>query len=430
MNFPVTNSAELEGKLEGGKMQARFRFAAAVVAILLAVSTVPALAQDTAKSKLEVHGFLTQAYATGSLVEGRFPNPDGSPAGPTFSEQAIGIPEDGTFDYRNMAIQFRYAMSDKDVMVMQLSSRSLGDSPITAAEDDIELDWAFYERKLADSTSIKVGRVQIPYGIFNEIRDVGTILPFFRPAYNIYQEGSFTSETVDGLNLSHSFAADSDWSVDADIYFGQWELAEVDQFSGESKVARAKDSYGLQLWLNTPVSGLRAGVAYQHREVFDGILRLPDDPSIYDDFLYSLDGSFDKWVFRSEFRTFSTEPDIIPILLATDFEVRIDAFYAQLGWHPTTALRFYGQFETTDIWQNASSFTTAHSLKQREDISVAVNYLFSANIVLKAEYHQVEETDQSFIPVFGPTPGPPKLQPIFAPLENGDYTIISLSASF
>ena len=65
-------------------MQARFRFAAAVVAILLAVPTIPALAQDPAKSKLEVHGFLTQAYATGSLVEGRFPNPDGSPAGPFF----------------------------------------------------------------------------------------------------------------------------------------------------------------------------------------------------------------------------------------------------------------------------------------------------------------------------------------------------------
>lgn len=406
-----------------------YRVAAAVLAAAMAIGlAVPALAQDEKKSKLEVHGFLTQAYATGSFVEGRFPNPDGSPAGPTQNEQSLGVPEDGTFDYRTMAIQFRYAISDNDVMIVQLSSRSLGDSPITAAEDDVELDWAFYERKLTDSTSLKVGRVQIPNGIFNEIRDVGTILPFFRPAFSVYQEGSFTTETVDGLNLSHTFAADSDWSVDADVYVGEWELAEIDLFSGDAFNAEAKDSYGTQLWLNTPVSGLRFGAAYQYREVFGGSLRRPGEPTKYDDYLISIDGAFEKFVIRAEYRNFKTAPQAVDVLLAPDFVVEVEPYYVQLGWHPNDRLRFYVQYEHTDIWQNASSFTRAHSLTFREDMGIAFNYVFSPNVVLKAEYHEVEETDQAFVPVF--TPGGVLLDPIFADLDGGDYTIISLSASF
>jgi hypothetical protein len=411
-----------------------FRSAAKVAAVSLFCGLCwglagAAMAQDgDHKSKLEVHGFLTQAYATGSFLEGRFPNPDGSPAGPTQSEIALGIPEDGTFDYRNMAVQFRYAISDKDVMIVQLSSRSLGDSLITKAEDDVELDWAFYERKLGDSTSIKVGRVQIPYGIFNEVRDVGTILPLFRPPFNVYQEGSFTSETVDGGSLSHAFMANSDWSVDADVYFGQWDLVEIDLFTGTALTAKAKDSYGLQLWLNTPISGLRFGGAFQHREVSEGSLRAPGKSSEFTDYLLSVDAPFEKWVFRAEYRNFSTKPEEIPVLLAPDFELEVDTYYVQVGWHPTDHLRFYVQYEDTDLWQSASSFTRSHSLDFRKDSAIAFNYVFSPNVVLKAEYHEVEETDQTFIPVFGPTGV--KLDPLFADLDGGNYTIIALSASF
>lgn len=399
-------------------------------ALMLVALAVPSFAEESVerKSKLEVHGFLTQAWATGSFLNGRFPNPDGSPAGPTQSEISLGIPDDGTFDYRNMAIQFRYAISEKDVMIVQLSSRSLGDSPITAAEDDIELDWAFYERRLTDNTSVKVGRVQIPYGIFNEVRDVGTILPFFRPAYIIYLEGSFTSETVDGINLSHTFAADSDWSLDTDFYFGQWDLVELDLFTGTAVTAKSKDSYGLQLWLNTPVSGLRFGTAFQHREVYEGTLRLPGDPTDFDDYLISMDGVFDKFVIRSEYRQFETDPDTIPVLLSTDFSTKVTSYYVQVGWHPTAALRLYAQFETSDAAASSSSFTNDYSVLFREDIGVALNYVFTPNLVLKAEYHEVKETDQGFLPVFGPTGL--KLRPIFADLDGGDYSIISLSASF
>src|SRR5205085_12405810 len=109
------------------------------------------------------------------------------------------------------------------------------------------------------STGLKVGKVQIPLGIYNEVRDVGTVLPFYRPSFNFYGEGAFTSETVDGIVVSHNFFNDSAWSVDADAYFGGWDLIETDFASNVSSRARVENTVGTQIWLNTPINGLRLG---------------------------------------------------------------------------------------------------------------------------------------------------------------------------
>lgn len=382
------------------------------------------------KSKLQVHGFLTQAWATGSNLTGGFPNPDGSPAGLTIDELSLGIPEDGTTSYRNMAIQFRYEISDKDIMLVQLSSRALGNSPTTDTEDEVELDWAFYERRLADNTSLKVGRVQIPHGIFNEIRDVGTILPFYRPAFNVYQEGANTSETVDGLALSHTFAPASDWSVDATLYFGEWELVEINPSTFAATESNANDAYGTQLWLNTPIYGLRFGAAFQHYGVTGGDpgLRPPGNETVFDDWLFSVDAAFDKWVFRTEYRSVANDPDVFPIFGVDDFEVIFDFFYAQVGWHVSPKVRLYAQYEQSDLTADSRIFTSKHDHTTREDLGFAFNYVFSSNLVLKAEYHDVSGRQKSFMPAF--TPAGFRLQPIFRDLDGGDYTIISLSASF
>ena len=98
---------------------------------------MPASAQGSSDSggplsKLSVHGFLSQAYATANLSESTAP----FVITPTLDELSLGIPDGGTSAYRTMAIQFRYDISTKDVMIVQFSSRALGDSPILEVEDE------------------------------------------------------------------------------------------------------------------------------------------------------------------------------------------------------------------------------------------------------------------------------------------------------
>ncbi len=48
---------------------------------------------------------------------------------------------------------------------------------------------------------------------------------------------------------------------------------------------------------------------------------------------------------------------------------------------------------------------------------------------MKAEYHEVEEEQVTFAPVFIP-PATVKFAPILVPADDGNYWIIALSASF
>ena len=76
---------------------------------------------------MSVHGFLTQAFAIS----------DGN--------QILGIDKDGTTDYRNLALQFRYDMNDQSNVVIQFEHRRMGESPVLKLQQDVELDWGFFE---------------------------------------------------------------------------------------------------------------------------------------------------------------------------------------------------------------------------------------------------------------------------------------------
>lgn len=385
-------------------------------------------------SKLEVHGFLTQAWATTDFVGGRFPGPGGVDPGPTFDELALGISEDGTFDYRTMALQFRYQISPKDIMVVQLSSRSLGDSLINDVEEEIELDWAFYERRLTDNTSLKVGRVQIPLGIFNEFRDVGTILPFYRPSFVFYREGTFTSETVDGVLLSHVFNPESDWSIEADVYVGEWDYFEFSPFDSALTIAE-NEGYGAQIWLNTPIPGLRFGAGGHIRETSggaEGVTRAPGTKNDFDDIYFSIEAALSRFVFRAEYREFTGDPAPSPLFLGQDLRATFPFYYAQVGYHFNDKFRVYLQHEVEDGKNSSPALTRDFDVVFREDTGIAFNYIFNPNLVLKAEYHEVGGEDLTFLPIFGPEgpPVPRALDPLIKDLEDGNYAIVSLSVSF
>lgn len=391
------------------------------VLLICLVAAPPSFAEDLSE-KFQFHGFMTQAYAQSSYTDG----------GPTPNEVIVGIPEDGTTDYRFLALQFRYEISEQDLLVVQLSSRSLGDSPINKIEDDIELDWAFYQRRLTDNTSIKVGRVQIPLGIFNEIRDVGTILPFYRPPYIFYREGSFTSETVDGILLHHSFFGETDWPLDLDVFYGEYELVEQAVFVPDDPpaIAVAKDARGIQLWLNTPYSGLRIGIGGQKRDVSggqEGIFRPIGGETEFEDWYVSAELPGQRYIARIEHRALTGKLNSPLFGFSSKAVDRVTWF--QLGYYFTEKIHAFAQWEQSEVTQTSAAFTRAAVQDVRTDTGVSVNYRFSSNVVLKGEYHWVEEEALGFIPTPFPD-GSFLLDPIVTPFKNGNYSILSLAVSF
>ena len=366
----------------------------------------------------QLHGYLTTAYSDY--------DPDTSAPFRSSDEIVLGLDEDGTFDYRTAALQLRYDPNPKNTFVVQLSHRRLGESPIKDAEDDVELDWLFYEYKFGDHTSIKIGRVPVPLGIFNEYRDVGTLLPFFRPSFNFYREGSFVSETVDGVVVHHRFGGASDWSLDADGYYGEWDLLESGSATNAALFeAQVSNAIGVQLWLNTPVDGLRFGLGGQTYDVSEESgFNLQE--ANWDSWYVSVDGSFEDFSARFEYKSLEFPVDNSA---SPDGEATTDNYYFQLGWLPVEKLGLYVQQEYGGVEQTSAIFLNPLDFNQREDLGFAVNYSFLPGVVLKGEYHE-----QKFDLVTGavlsfPPGGGFKVDVQFTEFKS-EYFIFSLSLSF
>jgi hypothetical protein len=316
---------------------------------LLAEEELPADG-EAAGPRITFHGFLTQAYAQS----------DG--------HQFFGISEDGTADYRTAALQIRADLSSADTFVVQLSHERFGASRIQEIKEDIELDWLFYEHRFGYS-AVKVGRVQIPFGIYNEVRDVGTLLPFYRPSHNFYGETVYSAETVDGIVLSRSFPLGKAWSLDADVYYGDCAIIERD-FTGGYINTPVSDTIGAELWLETPVSGLRVGAGALRFDIASPVLG-EQRPSLIH---VSVAGEFDRFAIHAEIK-----------------EIDLDSVgesvlgYVHLGVNLTGKLTVHAQ-------QDFAYFQAAGAPRNKadDDRILGINYALNPALVLKAEHHWSE----------------------------------------
>ena len=354
-----------------------------------AALAAPLLADEPLGDRLSIHGYLTQAYADVS------------------GDPLLGIPEDGTTDYRTAALQLRYAVTDKDNFVIQLSHERFGESPFAGIKDDVEIDWVFYERRFSDATSLRVGKVQIPLGIYNEIRDVGTLLPLYRPPFNFYGEGAFTSETVDGFVLSHAFNGGGPWSLDADLYYGGWDIIEVEPASTRVSEGRVSDQIGVQLWASMPLPGLRVGGGITRFDLRDELLSGGRGKETVREWNLGVDGSFERFLVRAEYLWVDFPPG--------DYQ----AWYVQLGCRWGEHLLVVAQGDYSRLAFSLAPLPVAFDDRFQEDLALAASWSFRSSLVAKLEAHRAEGY-RFDVPV----------NLFFEPAREGRYYILSLSTSF
>jgi hypothetical protein len=332
-------------------------------------------------SKVTFHGYLSQAYAKS----------DGN--------QILGIPKAGTLDYDTAALQVRADMTAADSFAVKFRHERNGLSPAQKTVPDVALDWVFYEHQFGDS-AVRVGRVKVPLGIYNEVRDVGTILPFYRPARDFYGQGAYSTETVDGALVSHRFRLGSGWDLNGDVYYGNWNL--FDSHQNEVKVSK---SLGTQFFLETPVSGLRFGLGALR---FDASAN-PTTPAAYwHDVHGSVQATFGRVEGEVEYQDETAE------LLSGKTLYGIKSGYARVGVHLTDKLMANGQYERFQLAIAALKKPTDYD----KDEILGLSYRYRSDVVLKAEYHW---NTGYFLDT------PPS---ILGPVAKTQYGLLSLSASF
>jgi hypothetical protein len=329
-------------------------------------------------SKVSMHGYVSQAYAVSE------------------DHPIFGIPTDGTTDYRDLALQFRYDQNRKNAFVVQFRHERFGERTI---DDDVELDWAFYQRNFSDRLSLKAGRIPLPLGIFNEAQGAATTSPFFRPPHEFYDR-HYTSKTVEGVLTSASLGRAGGWSFDIDAYFGQWVL---DQWEHEER-ADAKNAWGGQVWVNTPVQGVRIG---------GGAYRCEVEPTAgyarnYDYFALhgSIDADFDRWRVATEVFTGNL----------SDYG-RYRTWYGQVGFDVTEKLSVHARGTVARF----EAPINGHDVRARisDDIGLSVNYALQPSLLFKVEGHTNEGLLRDDMP-----------RNLYAEPSRTRYWIASVVASF
>ena len=359
------------------------------VLCLLTAFPVFAAGGEDWTDRLTISGYFTQAFAVSDGL------------------QILGITDEVTGDYRTGALQFRYEISDKDLFVLQLDHESLGDSSAQPFRDDLGVDWFFYQRDLGPTTTISLGRVPLPIGIYNEIKDVGTLLPFFRAATGIYGDGTWTAESVDGFVLKHEFAGSSDWSLEASLYYGNWERIEDDTSIQAVAVADVNNAVGVQFWLNTPISGLRFGFGANRYDVNNSLFQPPGVTDTNEDMYFSLDADFGKFALRSEY-----------------FDDQYTGGYwkawnTELFFRPTDSLTFIAGYDKGDL-KFTVPFFAVFDENWSTDLVLGANYAVRPDLVLKLEYHWHEGYD-----IEGQN-----VDSFFSPQLEVEYAIASVSVHF
>lgn len=321
---------------------------------VLGLLPVAALGQQAPEwlSRLSIHGYISQAYAVSE------------------DHQIAGIPTGGTTDYRDLALQFRYDQDRKNAFVLQLRQERLGDSP-RQREDDVELDWAFYQRNVSDRLTLKAGRIPLPLGIFNEAGGPATTSPFFRPPSEFY-ERRYTSKTLEGALGSLSLGEPGGWSFDVDGYVGQWKV----DYGDEGEQSDARNAWGGQVWANTPLPGVRAGAGMYRCDV-----QPPD--GVTADYLMlhaSIEADLDRWRLASEYMSGNL-----------DQWGRYRAWYAQAGYEVTPRISVHVRGALARITTPTAGYDTTATLS--EDLALSVNYAIHPAVVFKLEGH----TNQGFL---------------------------------
>lgn len=154
--------------------------------LLISLMNVGAWAEDldATKHKLQIHGFLTQAYVN------------------TTANRFFGDSEDGSLEFRELGINSSYRFNPNLMASAQLLSRVAGEMyDGSLAVDYAQLDYRFQSSEQT-SLGLIVGRYKNPLGLYNDTRDVAATRPgIFMPQAVYWDRVRNMMLSNDGLML-------------------------------------------------------------------------------------------------------------------------------------------------------------------------------------------------------------------------------------
>jgi hypothetical protein len=371
-------------------------FLVLVICILLP-SLVAAI--DLGES-VQIHGFVSQGYLHSS--ENNF----------------LANSRSGSAESTDLGLNINWSILDSLRAGGQIFYRNLGDY----SEDKVVLDWALIDYQPLDWLGVRLGKVKMPLGLYNENRDNDFLRPMIFLPQSIYDEsrrdinlayigagvyGNFPTGNWGDIDY-HLFGGDSSYPDDSILNATNEKslLSNISKNNAKPPPARnplipatlisqerkSKKLYGGAVVFNSTDSDLRLGLSLLHAKNDVYVNGVPYvKATTRSKFVVSLEYAWRDWLFATEYG----ETDRRSVSAGT---VTIDgpsqAWYLMASYSPFEKWTFTALYdEFYRLKHDKDGETRPQSepyMGWRKDFAVAVRYDFNDSWNVKAEYHTID----------------------------------------
>ena len=217
-----------------------------VMAWLLLLSSRPAAAFQL--DEIDIHGFISQGYLKSDLND------------------YYAKTKDGSFQFNEFGANIAIDITERLRAAMQLLSRDLG----TSGNNEVNVDWAYGQYRWKDWLKFKMGRIQIPWGFYNETRDIDMLRPWIFLPPSLYNER--VRDVYDaflGAGIEGNIYVEPLGSFSYSVGYGEKDIdisSEIFNIEDKSLISdfecRVTEILGAKLEWDEPVSGLRLGATF------------------------------------------------------------------------------------------------------------------------------------------------------------------------
>jgi hypothetical protein len=313
--------------------------------------------------------------------------------GDTNNDNSYGYLASRDGDWTNSNVGLNLAL----MPTRKLTLRSQGSWAHDLRDSNFALDYAFAEWKQSPKLKLRAGKAPVPFGIYTEIYDVGTLRPFYLlPQFYAGPLGLIPKAYL-GAGLTGIASLGDAWELQYDAFGGEIRFEEFsvdtvsgfDQATGMPTISSSsaqivgREMIGGRLVLAAPVKGLDVGgtVFYSN----DVKQKLGDGPlqpySVTDNATFlNARAQYQRGAFAARAEWFGALAD------AAD----VKSYYLESSYKIARHWQVAAQYENSRIVLPAGDTSVPDPLRHHESVGLGLNYWVSPKLVVKLNGYRLE----------------------------------------
>lgn len=374
--------------------------------LLLSLCLLPSFAQavDLEKS-LQIHGFASQGYLYSS------------------DNNFLAQSASGSYEFTDLGLNLNWAIFDRLRAGGQIFYRNLGDY----SEDKPVIDWALLDYQPVNWAGIRLGKIKMPHGLYNENRDNDFLQPTIFLPQSIYDESRRdTALAYTGAGLYGNLQTGPWGDIDYHFFSGETSYPEDSILAQSTKnsilenIARNNSRrtsnpalynplipdtflsqereneklYGGAMVFNSSLTDLRLGLTVLHSEnavYVNGQSTPLIESTVHSKFVISLEYVWQDWLFVTEYG----ESDRTTTFAGLEtMNGPSQSWYAMICYSPFEKWTFSALYDEFYRLKNDKDGETRPQVEPymgwRKDSGLAVRYDINDHLNIKAEYHYID----------------------------------------